>query len=134
MMRRISFLVVALIFVIGITTKAYAVDAGECARAGGEVIGSVCVPTQNATGLSTTPIPKIITNIANWIVLLFGSIAIIVFVICGFQYLFSVGDDAQAENAKRCMKWAVVGFIVGGLAFVVINLIGKIMTGRTPGL
>ncbi len=111
---------------------AHAVDPAECAQMGGVVEGSVCVPTAAKTGLSDKPIPQIVVAVAEWLFGIFGAIAIITFVICGFQYVLAVGDDAQAEGAKRCMKWAVVGIALTGMALTIVGLIAKILAGNAP--
>lgn len=108
-------------------------DAGKCAAQGGEIIGTVCVPTQAETGLAATTIPTILVNVANWIVYIYGSIAVAVIMICGFQYLLATGDDSQAESAKRCVKWAVVGMAIVSLSYVFIFTMARLITGEGPG-
>jgi len=108
--------------------SAHALGAAQC---NGEMIGSVCVPTD--TGLAKLEVGTILSNIADWISFMFGSIAVIVLIVCGFTYLISTGDDSQAEDAKRCIKWAIVGIIATGLAFVVLTTIANIVTGEGPG-
>ncbi len=132
--REVFIIVGAVIFITFGGSGVHAVDPAECAQMGGVVQGTVCVPTKAKTGLSDTPISQIIVAVAEWIITVFGALAIITFVICGFQYVLSLGDDAQAENAKRCMKWAVVGVAVTGMALVFAGLIAKILAGVGPSI
>jgi len=93
-------------------------------------LAGVCVASN--TGLSETGLSQILTTFVSWLAFTFGSIAIIILIVCGFQYLFAGGDDSQAENAKSCMKWAVVGIIVVGLSWTVVRTLAWLMFGLPP--
>ncbi len=89
-----------------------ALTEAECAAKGDFTsMAGVCVPTE--TGLPETPIASILSNFLSWILGIFGFIAIIAFVISGIQYLTAAGNETQIENAKKAMKWSLVGVIVG---------------------
>ncbi len=105
--------------------------AFTCPAGTKEVPGTgVCVAKD--TGLSEVGVTRILTVALSWLAFTFGSIAIIILVVCGFQYLLSAGDDTQAENAKRCMKWAVTGIIVVGLSWTIVRTLGWLLFGLPP--
>ena len=114
-----------------VTAASVAVVDAQVVCNNGEMIANVCVPTK-ATSLPNTEIPTILVAIARWIVLLFGSLATIVLLVCGFQYVLSIGDDSQAEDAKKCIKWAIVGIFVAGGAYVVIKVVAGAVVGAIP--
>ena len=87
----------------------------------GEPIAGVCFPTD--TGLSTKDVKTIITNAVKWILGIFGTLAIISFVVSGIQYLLSSGNDKRIETAKRNMTWSIVGVVVALAGFVIIQAI-----------
>lgn len=91
-------------------------------------VAGICVPTGAATGLSDKPVMDIVKNLMNWILAIFGFIAIIGFVISGLQYLFSTGDEGMAETAKRNMKYCIIGIVVALSAWVIIQAIDAALT------
>lgn len=95
--------------------------AGSIPRSG------VCFPA--TTGLSQTPIFLLIMTVMNWLLAIFGMIAIIAFVISGLQYLLSAGDEDAAETAKRNLKYSIIGVIVGLSGWIIINAISNALSG-----
>lgn len=83
------------------------------------------------TGLPTSPISSIIGRTMNWLLAMFGMIAVIAFVISGLQYLTAAGDESQAERAKQNMKYSIIGVMVGLAAYVIINAIGCVLGSNT---
>lgn len=100
----------------------------------GTIISNVCVPSSAGTGLSDTTVPAILVNVANWIVGIFSTVALIVLIFCGIQYLLAAGDGDDAEEAKRCLKWAIIGLFLFGGAFILIRTIAGAFQGAIPRL
>ncbi len=88
----------------------------------------VCVPADDA-GLSTKSFQDVLDAFVGWIAFVFGSIAVIIFIVCGMKYLFSMGDSTAAEEAKKCMIWSIVGVAVAGGAFLIIKTIALVLVG-----
>ena len=65
----------------------------------------------------------ILLNFMNWLLVVFGSIAIIALVVSGIQYLTAAGDEKGLETAKRNMTYSIIGVIVALSAFVIIKAI-----------
>lgn len=103
--------------------------AGAAATCTGdfEMIGGVCVPTTDATGLSSTSIRVILYLILDWILGIIGVISIIMFVVSGFQYLTAAGDEKQIEIAKRNIKYSIIGLTVALTSFLIIELIDALI-------
>ena len=71
----------------------------------------------------------IIANFMQWLLLLLGAFCIISFVIAGFFYLTSAGDEDRAEQGKRGMIYSILGVIIGLAGFVIINAINTWLSG-----
>ncbi len=122
-----SFLSVFFVYNMSYTYALSGKGEAECLAQGGKVVGTLCLPTKQKTDLPDKKIPAILAKISDWIAYVFGSLAIITFIICGFQYLLAAGDDTQAENAKRCMKWAIIGVATAGSAMVVMRVLESLI-------
>ena len=70
-----------------------------------------------------------IENLMQWILGIFGFIAIIGFVISGIMYLTAAGNEDQITKAKSAMKWSIVGVIVGLGGLVIIWAINNALYG-----
>ena len=97
--------------------------------AGYTPMNGVCFPSQ--TGLSSTDVKTIITNILYWLLGIFGVIAIIAFMISGTQYLMSAGNETMVETAKRNMVWSIVGVVVALSGLIIIYAIDAALRGST---
>jgi len=66
---------------------------------------------------------SITANTMTWILGLVGFIAVIAFGITGFLYLISAGDESMLRQAKRAMKFSIIGVIVAisGLVFLKVG-------------
>src|SRR3989344_3355732 len=94
----------------------------------GTIKGGVCFPS--GTGLSSMPIEDLLMRVMNWLLGIFGFLAIIAFVISGFQYLVSAGDEGMAETAKRNMQYAAIGILVALSGWVIIMAIDQALSGN----
>lgn len=74
----------------------------------------------SSSGLPGGRIYDIIRNIMLWGLSIFGFIGIIGFAVSGIMYLTAAGNETQIENAKKAMKWSLVGVIVGISGLVIL--------------
>lgn len=107
-----------------------AVSAQECE---GGASATICIPTAASTGLPAPVggVPGIVKNVLNWMLGLVGIIAIIGFVISGFQYITASGSEKIVETAKRNMTYSVIGVIVALSGFVIIQAIDAALRGNS---
>lgn len=75
------------------------------------------------------PIADVLTRFLNWLLVIFGSLAIIAFIIAGILYFTAQGDQGRVEKAKKAAIYGVVGVIVGLIGLVVISTIDKLLRG-----
>ncbi len=82
-----------------------------------------------AYGLPDGSILGIVENILLWLLAILGIVGIIGFVISGIMYLISAGDEKMIENAKRAMKYSILGVVVGLAGFVALQAIYYALSG-----
>ena len=102
---------------------------GAKCGSGFEEIGGVCFPASTNLPDPSGGIVTIITNILYWMLSIFGILAIIAFIISGLQYILSTGNEETLDNAKRSMKWSIVGVAVALSGLVIIYAIDKMLRG-----
>lgn len=75
-----------------------------------------------------TKVSGLVTTFLNIVFMLAGLILLFFFIMGGIRMISSAGsDDAQAaENAKKTITSAVIGFVVVFTAYWIVKLIGQI--------
>ncbi len=125
----------AVILFLGMSVSASVTQAvTSCPTADLTVINGVCVPTAAATGLSDESVMAVVQNVLNWLLYIMAAAATLAFVIAGFQYILSAGDEKQAESAKNMAKYAAIGLAVALSGLVIIRTIGALVSGDTSTL
>lgn len=89
----------------------------------------ICYPIN--TNLPDSDIKTIITNFLNWILGIFGILAVIAFVISGIQYIISTGNERTMDAAKRSMVYSIVGVAVALAGLIIIFAIDKALRGTS---
>ncbi|MEI7750202.1 MAG: pilin [Candidatus Moraniibacteriota bacterium] len=97
----------------------------------GTLMGGVCVPSGSSTGLPETSAGQVIVNVMNWLLGILGLIAMIMFVVAGFQYLMAGGEEKNTEAAKGNIKYAIIGVAVALLGYVVVYTVQQLATGSS---
>lgn len=126
-----SIVFLAAVFVLNLSAQA----APNCNATPGFVLdpSGVCVP--NNTGLpdpaGNTPVATILINVMQWLLGVFGVVAIIAFSISGLQYMLAAGNDNQMETAKKNMLWSIVGVAVGLAGYLLIMAISSMLGGSS---
>jgi hypothetical protein len=94
-----------------------------CLDSGGGGGGGVDIPTD--TGLPANPdlVKGILTNVVDWLLSIVGIIAIIGFIISGFQYFLVATDEKMVEKAKKTMVASIIGLVVALSGFIAIKTV-----------
>ncbi|OGL62694.1 hypothetical protein A3C09_02330 [Candidatus Uhrbacteria bacterium RIFCSPHIGHO2_02_FULL_47_44] len=77
--------------------------------------------------LGTTSIEGFIGRLIKAILGLSGSVALLMFVWGGFQYLWSGGDPKKVEKGKETLKNAVLGIVIIFFSYTLVNTLIKIL-------
>lgn len=91
-------------------------------------LGSSTLP--QPSNISDRPFLDLLSSIINWILGLVGTVAVLMLIWGGFNYLTSAGNSDQTKKAKQTITYAVVGIIIIALAYTLVNFI----TGTIAGL
>ena len=70
-----------------------------------------------------------VINLTNWLLWFVGVLSVIAIVWGGLNYIASSGDAQKAELSKMIIYYALIGLVVAGFAYAVMNIItGTILT------
>jgi hypothetical protein len=97
----------------------------------GIVNAAYTLPPNTGLPPSSKGIVGILTNLMNWMLAIFGIIAIISFIVSGIQYFLSAGDEKMIQTAKRNATYSILGVIVALSAFVVIKAVDAALRGSS---
>ena len=95
---------------------------------GWDKVGNLPDPTGNSGG---HPIAVILEKVLNWLLGIFGLLAVISFIIAGFLYLTAQGDEQQIQKSKKALLYGIVGIVVGLMGLIVIKTIDALLRGGT---
>jgi len=70
-----------------------------------------------------------ILNITNWLLGFVTAIAVLVIVWGGINYLTSAGDEDKARTGKKTLTYALLGLVVVGIAYALVNIIVATILG-----
>lgn len=85
-------------------------------------------PLTNPDGGSST-LQDVINRVIAWILGIAGSLAILMIIAGGFQYITAGGNKDKAEQAKNYIRYAITGVIVILIAYVIVQTINVALTG-----
>jgi len=69
-------------------------------------------PGEFPNPLNTNDLTGLFVSIANWVAGIAATLAVLLIIIAGLQYIFSGGDVDKIEKANRTIKWSLIGLIV----------------------
>jgi hypothetical protein len=68
-------------------------------------------------------VSRVLYNVLQFILLVFGFLGIIGFVIAGIAYLTAAGDERRIEKAKKATTYSVIGIVIALGGWVLIKTI-----------
>lgn len=87
-----------------------------------------CTPDCLPAGIPTKSIEDVLDDTIKW-VLGFGLMIAMTFLVWGsIHYVASSGDAQKAENAKKVIKYSLMGVFVIGFSFAIIVLLDMIFS------
>lgn len=66
---------------------------------------------------------SLVAGIENVIWIVFGAIAVIMFVVAGILFLTAGGDPEKIQKARSALIWGVAGVVVGIIAFSILAIV-----------
>lgn len=87
----------------------------------------ICVPKN--TGLSEISVLEVLITLMRWLFIIFGSAAIIAFIISGIMYLMAAGDTGMADNARSYVVASIVGVVVALAGLIILTAVNTWLGG-----
>jgi hypothetical protein len=76
-------------------------------------------------GTSIGSLQQIIHAIENAFGLVFGGIAVIMFLIAGIYFLTAGGEPEKVQKARSAFMWGIAGVVVGIIAFSIVAIVSS---------
>jgi len=64
-----------------------------------------------------------ILNLTNWILGFVAMVAVLAIIWGGVTYVGSAGDENKATTGKRVITYALIGLVIAGMAYAIVNVI-----------
>ncbi len=64
-----------------------------------------------------------IKNTTDWILGFVGMIAVLMLIWGGINYLTSAGDEDKARTGKKTIAYAIIGLVIAGIAYALVDVI-----------
>ena len=64
-----------------------------------------------------------ILNMTDWVLGFVGALAVLALIWGGINYATSAGSEDQARTAKQTIKYALLGLVVAGIAWALVNVV-----------
>ena len=74
-------------------------------------------------------LPTVISNIIKAVIVVLGTVAVIVVVYGGFQYMTSAGDANKAKKARDTILYAAIGLVICVLSFMITDFVINAIKG-----
>ena len=81
-----------------------------------------CLPD----GVPDKLIPDVIDAAVSELLKLAIAISVLALIYGGTCYVFSSGDMQKTENAKKIVKYALIGIFIAGISFAIIKILDTI--------
>ena len=65
----------------------------------------------------------VVATIINFVIGIMGLVSVGYIIYGGVQYSTSAGDSSKIQRAKNTILYAVIGLIIAGLAFAIVNFV-----------
>jgi len=84
----------------------------------------------NCGGYTLNNFVQLGVNVANWILGIVGSLALLFFIYGGLTMIISSGKSESVQKAKTILTNAIIGLIIVFTSWVIINFAVTILTGK----
>jgi hypothetical protein len=70
---------------------------------------------------------QLVTKIESFMWIVFGGLAVIMFVVSGILFLVAQGDPEKVQTARASFIWGIVGVVVAIVAYSIIAIISSVV-------
>lgn len=119
--------ILAMFAVVAIPTSVFSAAPNRaqtlCEGAGGVWSKDTCAHKSEPTGGIT--VPDLMQTTVQVILYITAAVSVVMFIIGGFKYVTSGGDQTAVKNAKNTLLYAVIGIVVTIAAFGIVRLVAE---------
>jgi len=76
----------------------------------------------------------IVGNVVKVVLSILGLVALVMFIIAGFQWMTSGGNDDKIKSAQKLMSNAVIGLVIVLIAYAATHFIVQALVGVTEAV
>ncbi len=85
----------------------------------------------NSIGLSTSDPRDVVANIIKVVLGFLGTIAVVLIIVAGFQWMTAAGNEDKIGKAKKIMTAAVIGLVIVLMAYALSTFVIDAIIGAT---
>ena len=71
-------------------------------------------------------IPDVIDDAVSWLLKFAIAISVLALIYGGTCYVFSSGDMQKTDNARKIIKYALIGIFIAGVSFAIVTVIDTV--------
>ncbi len=86
---------------------------------------------QGNAGIGSAGIGEVVGKIVKAVLSVLGLVALIIFIVAGFQWMTSGGNKEKIQGAQKLMGSAVIGLVIIVIAYAATNFIVGALTDVT---
>jgi len=90
----------------------------------------ISLAVDDPSGIGSIPTQNLFQFIVNFLFAIGFILALIFLIWGGIKWIFTRGDKTKVEEARNHIQAAIVGLIFVIAAFVIINIVVQLLTGR----
>ena len=83
----------------------------------------VTTPGKFDNPLNAEDFTQLFVLIANWIAGIVATVAVLMIVIAGLQYIFSGGDVDKIQKANKTIKWSLIGLVIVIMSWSILKTV-----------
>ncbi|MCF7906730.1 hypothetical protein K9K85_00380 [Patescibacteria group bacterium] len=119
--KLLSFFSLFLLFSLVIAPAVFAQDLGQ----------ALMDDFQDEAGIGDKSLAEVTGSVVKAILSVLGLVALIIFIIAGFQWMTSGGNKEKIQGAQKLMGAAVIGLIIVIIAWAATYFVVQSLTGVT---
>jgi type IV secretory pathway VirB2 component (pilin) len=74
---------------------------------------------------------ELLENIITWVTGIASTVAILMVIIAGFQYMTSGGDESKTKSALNTIKWSLIGLVIILMSWGLLKEVLSILSARS---
>jgi len=74
-------------------------------------------------------VTQVLVNLIQWLLGISAIIAMLALIAGAMRFILAMGKEQEIVKAKSIMLWAIAGFVLIILAFVIVNVVPRVLGG-----